>query len=80
MRAFQKIYESIEKRHDARFALLCTVVANCHRDPKVKRQPYKIEDFMPRERPQTRAELVARLRAFSGSLKPINSQPSNLSS
>jgi len=76
----QAAYEVEQSRIDARFALVCAVFANCHRDPKRRRKPYSVEDFMPRKAPQTRDELVARLRAFSGSLKPINSQPSNLSS
>lgn len=50
---------------DARFALLCSVFANCHRDPKRKKQPYTPLDFMPRERPRTRDELVAKLKLFS---------------
>lgn len=69
MRTFQEVFESREKRDDARFALLCSVVANCHRDPKTKRQPYRVEDFMPRERPQTREALLLKLKAFTGSMR-----------
>lgn len=54
---------------DARFALLCSVFANCHRDPKTKRQPYTVDDFMPRERPQTREALLLKLKAFTGSMR-----------
>lgn len=69
MRPFREVFESQEKRMDARFALLCSVFANCHRDPKTKRQPYTVDDFMPRERPQTREALLLKLKAFAGSMR-----------
>lgn len=69
MRALEEAREAHERRMDARFALLCSVVANCHREPKVRRTPYKVEDFMPRHRPRSRDELLAKLRMFCGSLK-----------
>lgn len=59
----------MEKRNDARFALLCSVVANCHRDPKTKRQAYRVEDFMPRERPQTREALLLKIKSFGSCMR-----------
>ncbi len=32
---------------DYRAALICQVVANCHRNPKVTPRPWKASDFMP---------------------------------
>lgn len=26
-------------------AQMCTVLANCHRNPKIKREPFKLSDF-----------------------------------
>ena len=69
MRALEEAREDSERRMDARFALFCSVLANVHRDPKERRTPYKFEDFMPRPRPRTREELLAKLRQFSGSLQ-----------
>lgn len=34
-----------QKALDQRAAMICAVIANCHRDPK--KRAYKIEDFMP---------------------------------
>lgn len=69
MRALEAARAAEERRMDARFGLVCAVLANCHRDPKARRQPYTVEDFMPRERPRTQADLVARIRMMCGSLR-----------
>ena len=68
MRALEEAREAEERRMDQRNALLCTVVANCHRDPKIKRTPYRVEDFMPRQRPRSREELLTKVRLFCGSI------------
>lgn len=49
-----------------RAAMLASVLANVNRDPKVRRKPYTVADFMP-EVPMTveekRADLAARISA-----------------
>lgn len=35
------------KRQDQRAALVACLIANANRDPKKRRQPYRVEDFMP---------------------------------
>lgn len=65
MDALHESWKARERRDDARFALLCAVLANCHRDPKRRPKPYQVEDFMPEKRPKTRAEHEARLRQFA---------------
>lgn len=65
MHALRDAYEARERREDARFALICAVLANCHRDPKRRPQPYQVEDFLPRSRPQTREEFDTKLKQFA---------------
>lgn len=36
-----------ERRTDARFALVATLIANTNRDPNKKPEPFTLEDFMP---------------------------------
>lgn len=35
-----------DDQHEARNGLLCTLLANIHRDPKTRPQPFKMKDFM----------------------------------
>ena len=65
MHALRTAHEAAERRIDARFALVCAVLANVNRDPKRSPQPYAVEDFMPGQRPQTRQEFDARLANFT---------------
>lgn len=43
-------YYSVEPwgddQHEARSGMLCSLLANIHRDPKVKPQPFRMKDFM----------------------------------
>ena len=65
MHALREAHEARERRADARFALVCAVLANCHRDPKRRSRPYQVEDFMPGgDRPTTQAEFDAKLKNF----------------
>jgi hypothetical protein len=56
---------------DARFGLVCSVIANCNRT--AKQRPYKVEDFMPKEssKPRTREELEAKVRSFCSAARAI---------
>ncbi len=42
-------YMAREERNDYRAALICSVLANIHRDEKRRREPYRPQDFMPGE-------------------------------
>lgn len=65
MAALREEWEQRERRNDARFALVCAVLANCHRDPKRRPNPYQVEDFMPQSRPKTKEEFDAKLAQFA---------------
>lgn len=45
-------YERLEpfgpERDDLRAALVAAVIANVNRDPKKRRKPYEVSDFMPK--------------------------------
>lgn len=71
MRALEEAREGDERRIDARFALVCCVLANCNRDSK--QRPYRVEDFMPKHhnRPKNREELEAKIRNFCGAARAI---------
>lgn len=71
MRALEEVREAEERRMDSRFAMLCCVIANANRNPK--QRPYRIQDFMPRQRnkPTTREELEAKIRAFCDTARAI---------
>ena len=49
-----KLLQIQEENADRRAALICAVVANCHRDSK--RKPFKVEDFLPRKGKETKAK------------------------
>ncbi len=53
-----------EERVDCRAALICAVLANCHRDPKSR--PLRPADFMPRKRrQQTPEDMFAMVKALN---------------
>ena len=74
--AFERLYGPIDpgRRMDLAAALVASVLANIHRDPKRRRQPYTVEDFLPqydrpaprRQTPEETVELVAMLNAMFG--------------
>lgn len=53
------------KRQDQHAALVACLIANANRDPKKKRQPFKIEDFMPGEKPEQSPEQQAAILMFA---------------
>ena len=69
MRVLDEAWQALERRWDARIGLLCATVANCHRDPKKRAQPYRPKDFMPRTRAETMREKEAQLKAFFARLR-----------
>lgn len=56
---------------DARFALVCSVLANINRDAKKRPKPYDVYDFMPKER-QTEKELKNKIAQLMQYVKVIN--------
>lgn len=56
--------ERLDYWDDYRAALICAVIANCHRDPKS--QPLKPADFMPqKKREQTPEDMYAMVKAIN---------------
>jgi hypothetical protein len=56
-----------EERLDYRAALICAVLANCHRNPKAK--PFQPRDFMPqKQHEQTPEDMMAMIRALNAVL------------
>ncbi len=45
--AYSKVEPFGLYQEDFRMAMICSVLANCNRDPKKKKEPYKPEDFIP---------------------------------
>ena len=78
LRTFIKILERKnldEQRQDYRFAQIACILANANRDPKKKRKPYKVQDFMitkqqKQKREQTPEEIMSMVEmlnaAFGG--------------
>ncbi|MGB0745222.1 MAG: phage tail assembly protein T [Opitutales bacterium] len=67
MQALDEAYEAQERRMDARFALVCSTLANIHRG---KGKPaYRVEDFLPKQRPKTQEELEAKVERFARAMK-----------
>lgn len=66
MQALDEVYQAEERRMDARFALLASVLANCHRGKN--KRPFTTEDFMPKERPRTQEQLESRINRFARSM------------
>lgn len=57
---------------DFRAALVTAAIANAHRDPRRRRQPYKPTDFMPRREPvpeQSQEEIERTLEAWARALE-----------
>lgn len=59
-----------------RSAMLASILANVNRDPKKKREPYTIDDFMPgvpmtieEKRADLKERISAAMRAFGGRTK-----------
>tara|TARA_R110001632_G_scaffold42945_1_gene108692 strand:+ start:2513 stop:2659 length:147 start_codon:yes stop_codon:yes gene_type:complete len=42
--------------------MICTIIANVNRDPKARRKPYQISDFMPKQKPKSKKELIAKIK------------------
>lgn len=57
-----------EERADMRSALIASVLANVHRDPKKRPQPFTIDDFMlfTEERELTQDEIANKVLAALG--------------
>ena len=62
-------YEEQQKREDARFALVCSVLAEINRDPKSRKTPYRVEDFMPHKKTES---LESKLKKFKGYLRAVD--------
>jgi hypothetical protein len=65
--------ERLDHKGDYRTALVCYVIAETHRNPKARRQPFKISDFMPgsktvieRQTPEQMLTMVKVLNAAFG--------------
>lgn len=71
MRALEEAQEAQERRIDARFAMLASILANQNRGKS--QRPYRVEDFMPKHhsRPRSREELEAKIRSFCGAARAI---------
>ena len=58
-----------EEHEDYRTALICTVIANCHRDPK--KRAFQVKDFMPKKVEESKPakqspdQMLAMLRAWN---------------
>jgi len=76
LNSLTRAYNADQKNKDYRAALICTILANIHRDPKKKVKPFEPEDFFPSlasKKPQkelTEEEMMTRLKlmnaAFGG--------------
>lgn len=75
MQALDEVYQAEERRMDARFGMLASVLANCHRGKG--RRPFKPEDFMPKERPRTPEELESRINRFARAMNARVIHPDN---
>jgi hypothetical protein len=75
MQALDEVYEAEERRMDARFALVCCTLANIHRG-KSKRT-FRVEDFMPKDRPKTPEELDGKIRRFAREVNARVIEPEN---
>jgi hypothetical protein len=51
-------YKEERKALDSRAALVARTIANAHRDPEQRPNPYTLDDFMPQE-PKPRVEMTA---------------------
>ncbi len=46
--AFYRIEPFGERRADLRAAIVAALIANVNRDPKKQREPFTVDDFMPK--------------------------------
>ena len=61
------------ERQDYRAALVCTVVANAHRDSKQK--PYRPQDFMPKKkRSKTAQEMLEHVKVLHKALGGVGGE------
>lgn len=65
-----------QENNDLRSALICSLLANIHRDIKKRQKPYEPKDFMPQRRPrklktdeQMRDDLTALNAILGGEIK-----------
>jgi hypothetical protein len=56
-----------EWRADVRVAQLCAVIANANRDPKRRKKPFEIEDFLLFDK----ADRKRRRQAETGNVEPV---------
>lgn len=65
-----KRHAAANKLSDQRAALICSVVANCHRDKKQK--AFKVSDFMPKEKKkQTNEQMLGIVKAIHAAYKGV---------
>lgn len=74
--ALSEQYIQEQENQDLRTALICSLLANIHRDTKKRHKPYEPKDFMPQRRPkkqktddQMKNELTALTVALGGEIK-----------
>lgn len=80
-RLLQLLYRArraVIQREDSRVATQLAMTANVNRDPKKRKRPYKMEDFLPKT-PKTSVQLLAKVEAmnafFGGKdLRPVIGQ------
>jgi hypothetical protein len=46
--AFYRVEPFGERRADLRMAIVAALIANVNRDPKKQREPFTVDDFMPK--------------------------------
>ncbi len=46
--AFYRVEPFGERRADLRMAIVASLIANANRDPGKRREPYTVDDFMPK--------------------------------
>lgn len=66
-------WEERQDKEDRRFAMVAAVIANANRNPKKRRHPFRIDDFMPnrtgvksRQTPQQQAAILRMAASVGG--------------
>lgn len=72
LEALTKIWEDRERRKDTRFALAPLMLAEANRDPKRRRRPYKLEDFMLHSQPLKAPPVVKSWQEQLGVVEQMN--------
>ena len=71
LNALIKQHNLSERAQDYRAALICSVLANIHRDPKKKVNPFEAQDFMPNpkkvSRKMSEQEMLTQLELMNAS-------------